>query len=157
MTRAAVAGVVVALLGVAGLVRAQVSPAGGGQPAAAIRVVDAWVRQPVPPSTTAAAYFTVHNTGATADLLQSVVSPIGATTVLHAVVNGRMTADPAGVAIPAHGTFRLSVGSGHAMIEGLRAPLTSGERVPLVLTFQRFGTVTVSARVVGYLDPVPTG
>lgn len=155
MIRAAVAGIVVTVLGIAGLVRAEV-PSGSVAAPPAIQVIDAWVRQPVPPSTTAAAYFTVRNSGSAPDRLLSVASPLGTATVLHAVVNGQMTATANGVVIPAHASFRLSVGSGHAMIEGLRQPLDKGATVPLVLTFQRFGTVSVSARVVGYLDPVPT-
>lgn len=155
MFRAAVAGAVVMLLGVAGLARA--AQTGGAGPApAAIQVVDAWVRQPVPPATEAAAYFTVRNTGATADRLLSVVSPIGSSAVLHTSVDGVMTAEPDGVAVPAHGTLRLAVGAGHVMIEGLYRPVTDGERVPLDITFERFGTVTVDAAVVGYLDPVPS-
>ena len=155
MIRSAVAGAVVTLLGVAGLVRAGVQQGSAPAPAT-IQVVDAWVRQPVPGTSTAAAYFTVRNTGSVPDRLLSVVSPAGSSTVLHAVVDGRMSADPDGVPIPAHGTFTLSVGSGHAMIQGVSRPLAAGAGVPLVLTFQRFGTVTVTARVVGYLDPVPS-
>ncbi|TAM82316.1 MAG: copper chaperone PCu(A)C [Jatrophihabitans sp.] len=155
MTRSVLAGVVVALLGIAGLLRATVTSGASGA-ASSITVLDAWVRQPVPPGTQAAAYFTVRNDGPAADRLLAVASPIGAATVLHAVRNGTMQEVADGVVVPAHGSLRFAVGAGHVMIEGVSRPLTAGEVVPLALTFERFGTVTVDARVVGYLDPAPS-
>jgi copper(I)-binding protein len=159
---AVAAGIAALVIGGAGVVRGsmpQATPAAPSASAAAAPIVvsNAYVRQPVRGSTTAAAYFTVYNTTATPDRLLSVSSGAGATAVLHAYVHGRMTAARDGVAIPAHGSLTLSTGKGHVMIEQLFGPLTVGSSVDLQLTFSRAGTIDVTAPVIGLTAAPPTG
>jgi copper(I)-binding protein len=155
-----VAGVAVAALGAAGLIRAAVplGVSGGGAESASppIVVTGAWVRQPAPPTDAAAGYFTVYNTTATDDRLVSVASGAGATSVLHTIVDGQMTAAANGVVIPAKGKLVLSVGKGPVMIEQLFGPLLPGQSVSLALTFQNAGTIEVSAPVVALGAAPPT-
>ena len=158
---AAVAGMAVAVLGAAGLIRAAVPlPVGGASDATSsslpIVVSGAYVRQPAPPTDAAAAYFTVYNTTGRPDRLESVISGAGATAVLHSVENGRMTVDPSGVTIPAHGKLVLSTGSGHVMIEQLFGTLRPGQSVNLDLTFADAGVITVTAPVIALGAPAPT-
>jgi copper(I)-binding protein len=159
---AAVAGMAVAVLGAAGLIRAAVPlPVGGGGGGATssslpIVVSGAYVRQPASPTDAAAAYFTVYNTAGRPDRLESVISGAGATAVLHSVENGRMTVNPAGVTIPAHGKLVLSTGSGHVMIEQLFGTLRPGQSVNLDLTFADAGVITVTAPVIALGAPAPT-
>jgi periplasmic copper chaperone A len=163
---AVVGGTLIAVLGAAGLVRAAVpqSPAGGGSSIGAstagpIAITGAYVQAPVPPSTTAAAYFTVYNTTAKADRLLSVVTGAGPTAVLHAeTASGAMAAVGAdGVVIPAHGTLKLSVGKGHVMIEHVYGTLKAGQSVNISASFQNAGTVNVVAPVVGLGQSPPGG
>jgi copper(I)-binding protein len=155
-----VSGVVVAAVGVAGMVRGAVpqSVAAGPTPSAAgpIVVTNAYIRPPVPPNTTAAAYFTVYNTTSRDDRLLSVQSGAGATAVLHTVgPGGVMSAVANGVVVPAHGTLVLSAGKGHVMIGQLFGPLKAGETVDLELDFQNAGPIDVVARVIPFSAPAP--
>jgi copper(I)-binding protein len=155
---AVAAGLVAAALGAAGLIRAAVpqSASAGAPPSAPIIVTGAYVRAPVPPTTSAAAYFTVSNTTDKADRLTSVVSGAGESTVLHTTVAGRMTVSPNGVVIPPHGQLVLQAGQGHVMIEKVFGTLRAGDNVNLVLSFDNAGDVNVNARVIaaGALAPV---
>ena len=154
------AGVLVAVVGTAGLVRgAQPLSAGGGSATSQsppIVVTGAYVREPAPPTDAAAAYFTAYNTTDRADRLLSVISGAGRTATLHTIVGGQMVPTPDGVVIPAHGQLVLSVGNGHVMIEQLFGPLKPGQTVNLLLTFANAGPVEVTAPVIALGAPAPT-
>ncbi len=158
---AVAAGVLVAAVGAAGLIRGAVPPAAatGGATAASAPIVvsNAYVRQPAPPTDSAAAYFTVYNTTAKPDRLLSVTSGAGATAVLHATVNGVMQAATDGVVIPAKGSLVLSTGKGHVMIEQLFGKLLPGQNVNLELTFATAGPIDVTAPVIALGAPAPNG
>jgi copper(I)-binding protein len=156
------AGFVVALLGVTGLVRGAMpqSSASGPSTAAAdpIVVSGAYVRAPVPPTKTAAAYFTVHNTTGTPDRLTGVVTGAGASAELHTVgPDGSMSAAANGALIPAHGSLVLSTGKGHVMIEHLYGRLVAGQHVNIELDFSNAGPIDVVAPVIAVGAPAPTG
>jgi periplasmic copper chaperone A len=156
---AAVAGAALVAVGSAGLIRAAVpqAAAAGGTPSAPIVVTNAYVRQPAPPTDAAAAYFTVFNTTGEPDRLVSVTSGAGATSILHATVNGKMKAATNGIVIPAHGSLVLSTGQGHVMIEELFGPLPPGQNVNLELVFATAGPIEVSAPVIALGAPAPGG
>jgi copper(I)-binding protein len=155
-------GVVVAAVGAAGLIRGAVpqssaAAAGGTGADAAIVVTGAYVRAPVPPTQSAAAYFTVYNTTGAADQLLSVATGAGATATLHAEgADGSMTADPNGAVIPAHGHLTLSTGRGHVMIEQLYGQLKPGQHVDLELDFAQAGSIDITAPVIAVGAPVPS-
>jgi periplasmic copper chaperone A len=150
-------GTLVAALGTAGLIRAAVpaATASGNSDAAPIVVTNAYVREPAPPTDAAAAYFTVYNTTSHDDRLTSVTSGAGATSVLHTVVDGQMTAAAQGAVIPAHGSLVLSTGKGHVMIEQLFGKLLPGQNVNLELVFARAGPIDISAPVIALGAPAP--
>ena len=153
------AGVLIAAVGTAGLVRGALPQAGasaGNTGADPIVVSDAFVRPPVPPSQFAAAYFTVYNTTSVPDTLQSVSTGAGATAVLHTIVDGQMTA-VTDATIPAHGSLVLSVDKGHVMIGDLFGPLKAGQTVNLELIFTNAGPVNVVAPVVPFGSTPTTG
>jgi hypothetical protein len=147
-------------VGAAGVIRgAQPLPAGNpGTPSSTPIVVSyAYVRAPAPPTNSAAAYFTVFNTTATPDRLQTVLSGAGAETVLHVeTANGDMVVSAAGPVIPAHGSLVFKAGGGHVMIEGLYGTLKAGQSVSLELQFQNAGIVNVTAPVIALGAPAPT-
>lgn len=157
--QAVLGGCVVAGLGALGLIRGAVplASAGGNSDSQPIVVTNAYVREPAPPTDAAAAYFTVYNTTSQDDRLTSVTSGAGATTVLHTVVNGAMTAAAQGAVIPAHGSLVLSTGKGHVMIEQLFGKLLPGQNVNLELNFAHAGPIDVSAPVIALGAPAPNG
>jgi|KBSSwiStaDraftv2_1062776.scaffolds.fasta_scaffold199134_3 copper(I)-binding protein len=145
MRAAVLAGLLAVALGVAALVRGALpesTPAGpSGDP---IVVTDAWVQAPVPPTKSAAGYFTVtNNTDADVHLV-SVSTSAGATSTLH---TDGMTALSDGAVIPAHGRLVLSTGQGHLMIENLFGDLEAGQRVTMQFTFTGHDPITVTANV----------
>lgn len=149
---------IVAVLGLAGLIRGavpQTAVSAGGAATDPIVVSGAYVREPASPDV-AAAYFTVYNTTGTADALTSVVSGAGEDAVLHADTNGSMTVTAGGLPVPAHSSVTLSPGKGHVMIEHLLGPLRPGQYVNLQLTFAKAGPVNVSAPVIAINAPAPT-
>jgi periplasmic copper chaperone A len=148
---AVASAVVVALIGVGGLVAGQTSTgaadaAGPGR----VSVVDAYVRAPVPPTKLAAGYFTVYNTTSQPDRLLSVQTGAGATATLHVEGAGGAMATMSGngVDVPAHGRFTLSTGKGHVMIGDLFGPVVAGQTVDMTLQFQHAGTINVVAPVI---------
>lgn len=148
----------VALVGAAGLVRGalpQATPASASPAGAPMVVSGAYVREPAN-GINAAAYFTVYNTTADADVLTTVNSGAGAETTLHADTDGSMSASAAGLTIPAHGSVTLSPGKGHAMIEKLYGALKPGQTVNLQLDFAKAGEVLVTAPVIAISAPAPT-
>jgi hypothetical protein len=120
-------------------------------------VSDVYARAPAPPTDAMAAYFTVVNTTGQSDRLLSAVSNAGASAVLHDTVSGRMQVVAGGVVIPAHGRIVLATGQGHVMIQKLYGTIRAGQTIRLTLTFQRAGTIVVSAPVIGLAAPAPTG
>jgi copper(I)-binding protein len=154
---ALVAGLLVAALGVAGLVRGSVpqSSASGSSAAAPIVVTNAYVRPPpVPADGTATAYFTIYNTTGTPDTLQSVVTGAGASAVLQVISGGQLRL-VTGLEVPAHGSVSLAAGTGRAVISGLFGTLEPGQSVNLELTFARAGPIDVTATVIGVTAPAP--
>ena len=157
-----IVGALIAGVGTAGLVRAAIAqppaPSAAASATGPIVVTNAYVRQPVPPSHTAAAYFTIYNTTTSTDRLLSVETGAGATAVLHATNrNGSMTVTPSGTVIRAHAKLVLAPGHGHVMIQHVYGTLSPGQHVNLELDFQRAGPVHVVARVISYLAPIPGG
>ena len=153
----AVAGVV-AVVGLAGLIRGAVplAAAGGGGSASSsagvpIVVTNAYVREPASPDV-AAAYFTISNTTGTDDTLISVDSGAGKETALH---NSSMAEMTGGLRLPAHSSVTLSPGNGHVMIENLLGPLQPGQTVNLQLTFAHNIPLIVEAPVIAINAPAP--
>lgn len=156
---AAVGGVLVVALGAAGLIRGAVpqssstGPSGPVVHGPPVVVSNAYVRPPVPPNTSAAAYFTVDNETGQADRLVSVTSGASEMAMLHTA--GMTTSGP--LVIPAHGRVQLSTGHGHVMLMHVFGTLKPGQTVSLQLTFEHAGTVSVAARVIAVGAPDPTG
>ncbi len=117
---------------------------------AQVKVENAWARATPPGATIAAGYLTVRNSAATADRLVAASSPAAAKVEPHVTVKdgdiSRMR-PVTGYDIPAHGAFELKPGGAHLMLLDLKAPLKEGDRVPLVLRFQRSGEVKAELQV----------
>ena len=135
---------VVALLALTG--PSVLGAAGGG-----ITVTDARVRM-VPPNTTMAQMsLVVHNQSTRDRKLVGAHSPLATAVELHARLTEaaddlRMREIP-DIAIAAHGEVALTPRGLHLMLIGLKQPLSEGEIVPVILTFDGGGTVRVDAVV----------
>lgn len=123
------------------------------QPAPAIEVRDAWARATAPRQSSGAIYATFVNSGPD-DRLTSVGTDRAEMAALHSseTVNGvarmRMASD---LVIPAGSTVEFAPSGTHVMLEGLKAPLVTGQTLSLELRFAKAGTrnVTVSVAAAG--------
>ncbi len=112
-----------------------------------------WSNPAPPVATVGAVYFTLANTGAKADRLTGISSPIARQVEIHdsRVLQGTMQMrSVAFVESPAGTTVKIEPGGLHVMLVGLTRPLTPGMEFPLSLTFRDSGVlkvvVTVRAR-----------
>jgi len=115
-----------------------------------LRIDRPFARATPPGAKTAAVYFTIDNAGNTTDRLLRASTPIAGGVVLHqmAQTGGMMTmrAVPSLEIIPG-GRLELAPGGYHLMLIDLKQPLKTGDRFPLVLTFEQTGTVTTTVWV----------
>ncbi len=121
---------------------------GDGGPVA----VEVWARPTAPGAETAAFYFELGNDGSAPDRLIGAESPACTSTMLHrsSMADGVMSMQPATddeLTVAPAGTVMFEPGGLHVMCMGLLDPLVEGESVPLVLTFETAGSLTLSADV----------
>ena len=115
-------------------------------------VSDPWSQELPPNAPTVAAYFVIHNTGATPDRLLSAETPVADKAELHEhVMQGalmKMQQVPS-VAVPAKGDLTFAPMAYHVMLLGLkdRSVLADGKQFPLTLTFEKAGKVQVDVSV----------
>ena len=147
MRTSLIAGLLAVALGLAGLIRGSVPQSTGDQGPQGVSVVNAWIAAPVPPNTTAAAYFTVYNNTDSDVQLLKVTTSAGASNVLHTIVGGVMTAQDGGVLIKARSSLVLSVGEGHVMIDQLFGKLNVGDLISMELTFADLAPIDVTGKV----------
>lgn len=117
---------------------------------AQIRVENAWSRATPPGVTVGVGYMTLHNDSPMADRLIGGESPAAQKVETHVTVRDGDIAHMrpvTGYDIPANGTFELGPGGAHLMLTGLKAPLKAGDRVPLVLKFERAGELKADLHV----------
>lgn len=116
-----------------------------------ITVSNVWTRATPPNARAGGGFAVIENKGAEEDRLVSVASDIAESTELHemtvsdGVMKMREMAD--GITVPASGTLELKPGGFHVMFMGLKAPLKQGELVPVTLTFEKAGSVTLDFKV----------
>ena len=122
-----------------------------GQPGASdIELSNAWAR-PTVGQAPAAVYVTIDNKGGSADRLAGAFTDHAAMAMVHQneVVNGVARMRMAGeINVPAGDRIEMVPGGTHIMLQGLRAPLKTGDRFDLVLRFKQSGDKTVKVAVV---------
>ncbi|HVF83970.1 MAG TPA: copper chaperone PCu(A)C [Sphingomicrobium sp.] len=112
--------------------------------------VQGWARATIAGQNGSAAYLTIHNAGPGADRLLAVTTPTAASATLHnsTSVGGVMRMRGAGPQAIAHGQLlRMRSGGLHVMLNGVKAPLRAGARLPLTLRFERAGLVRTSVPI----------
>jgi periplasmic copper chaperone A len=115
-----------------------------------LSVSDAHARATPPGATVGAIYFTIKNSGATVDALESVSTPAARNVQLHvtALVNGVMQMrEVKTVECPAGATVKAESGGLHVMLIGLTAPLTLGTTLDVSLKFHAAGVLALKVPV----------
>ncbi len=123
--------------------------------------VSAWARATPPGVGVGAAYVAIENRGAADDRLVGAATPAARSVMLHETVEqdgiARMRPLDA-VSLPAAGGVEMKPGGIHMMLMDLLGPLKEGETVPLTLSFETAGEVTVELTIapIGADGPMET-
>ena len=114
-----------------------------------VTVENPWARPTPPQAKLAAGYLTVLNAGG-ADRLLGASSPAAARVEMHVTQKDgeifRMR-EVTGFDVPARGRLELKPAGAHLMFVEVRRPFREGEKVPVVLRFERAGEVKIELAV----------
>ena len=117
---------------------------------AQVKIENAWARATPPGATLAVGYMTIRNGLGAFDRLIAVSSPAAAKVEMHVTVQdgevSRMREVKA-YEVPARGTLELAPGGSHLMLVDIKAPFKAGDKVPLVLRFEKAGEVKTQLAV----------
>lgn len=134
-----------------------------GEAPAAAKAGDIQVLQPfarATPAKVGGVFMMLRNGGGNADRLIKAASPVAASVELHTHVKDgdAMRMRPVeNIPVPANGQTALEPGGYHIMLIDLRQPLKEGASIPLTLTFETAGAVTLQVPVVKAGAPAPMG
>jgi len=96
-------------------------------------------------------FVTIRNTGTSDDRLVSVSSPLAGRAEIHemAMANDvmKMRKLNDGIVVPAGQTVELSPGGLHFMFFNVKKPFAEGDKVPVTLTFEKAGEVSIELPV----------
>ncbi|WP_405615495.1 MULTISPECIES: copper chaperone PCu(A)C [unclassified Streptomyces] len=109
-----------------------------------LKVSGAFIPRPV--GDMASGFFTVTNSGDTADKLTSVTSDISDDITIHETKDQKMRQVDS-FDIPAEGELTLDRGGNHLMFMGLKKELEEGQRVTVELRFDKTGPMKVDLPV----------
>ena len=116
-----------------------------------ITITGAFSRATLPNAPVGGGFLTLTNAGSVDDVLVSASAPIAAETQLHEMaMEGdvmKMRQLKEGIPVPAGQTVTLAPGGLHIMFMGLNGPIVEGQSIPVTLTFQQAGTVTLDMAV----------
>lgn len=120
--------------------------------AADIMVQDPYARSSAMMATSGAAFMQIMNHGESDDRLIGAASPVAEMVQLHTHKedeNGvmRMIHVEEGFPVAAGETLMLARGGNHVMFMGITEPFEQGDMIPLTLTFEKAGDITVEVPV----------
>lgn len=121
----------------------------GQNQAPKIVISDAWAR-PTRGDAPGAVYVTIENNGGSDDRLVGVMTDHAAMAMVHQteLSNGVARMRMAGeINVPAGNRIKMVPGGTHIMLQGLRAPLKTGDRFQMVLKFRESGDEKVTVKV----------
>ncbi len=126
-----------------------------------LSLTDLWTRATPPKAPTAGGFLTIENSGAEADRLTGVASPIADRVEIHEMTTKDgtmiMRQAEAGVEIPAGETVALAPGGFHIMFIDLKETLVEGGEVPVTLTFEKAGSIDTFLHVLSIGARGPEG
>ena len=117
---------------------------------AQVTIDNAWARATPPGATMAVGYMTIRNGLGAFDRLIAVSSPAAAKVEMHVTVqDGQVSRmrEVKAYEVPAKGSFALAPGGAHLMLVDIKAPLRAGDKVPLLLRFEKAGAVKTELAV----------
>lgn len=126
--------------------------------AAPLEVKDAWTRDTVGGTASAAVFMTIRSP--TADRLLSASTPVARKTDLMTMQGGGGAMEMAylkGIDIPANTPVSLNASGLHVWLAGLAQPLRAGQRFLLTLRFEKAGERTVEVSVIAPAAAPPAG
>jgi len=119
---------------------------------AQVGIENPWMRATAPGAKVAGGFMTVHNMGQVPDRLVAASSPVAEGVELHTHIKQGSTMkmrQVPGFDVPANGRFVLKPGGAHLMFINITRPLKQGERIPVILEFEKAGKVTAEYAVGG--------
>lgn len=134
------------------LMAAQCNPSAASQAAGPKITILKPYAQPASAGGTGVVYLTLHNEGNSPDTLLGITSAVAATAELHETKidpnNDMVKMSPlAKVDLPAGASVSLEPGGIHIMLTNLKRDLKVGDKVEVILNFEKTGTLTVDAGV----------
>ena len=126
-----------------------------------LEISSAFTRATLPNAPVAGGFLTIKNTGAEDDRLVSASAAIAKDTQIHEmamegdVMKMRELQD--GLVIPAGQTVTLAPGGYHLMFMGLNGAIAEGATVPVTLTFEKAGEVSLDLVAAGSAADAPEG
>jgi copper(I)-binding protein len=115
-----------------------------------VEISDPWMRATAPGQKTAAGYMTIRNKSKQPERLVGGASEAAAKVQTHVSMKDgdiiRMR-EVEGYDIPANGSYELKPNGSHLMLVDIKRPLKEGERIPVVLKFEKSGEVKVDFEV----------
>lgn len=118
---------------------------------AKLTVEGAWAAATPEGVAVSAGYMTVSNPTGVQDRITAAAMPKAGVTELHVMeMEGgamKMRTAQGGVVVPANGKAEFAPGGTHLMFLQLKEPLKVGEKVPVTLTFENAGPMTVDFEV----------
>jgi copper(I)-binding protein len=117
---------------------------------AQVTVEQPWARATAPGARVAGGYMLIRNAGSAADRLVSASSPAAEKVETHVHINDNgvmKMREVKGYDVPAGGSFELKPGGAHLMFMEIRKPFVEGEKIPVVLKFEKAGEVKVDFHV----------
>ncbi len=124
-----------------------------------LEISQPWTRATPPRAPTGGGYVTITNTGSEPDRLVAASTDIAGMTEIHemSMDGGVMKMRPVGegITIAPGETVVLGPGGLHIMMMKLKGPIAKGESVPVTLTFEKAGDVTLQfvAAPIGAKEP----
>ena len=124
-----------------------------------LTVSSAFTRATLPNAPVAGGFLTLTNNGTQDDTLIAVETPVAKVGQIHEMaMEGdvmKMRQLPDGLVIPAGETVVLEPGGYHLMFMGLTGPIAEGAAVPVTLTFEKAGTITLDLIAAGSAADAP--
>jgi periplasmic copper chaperone A len=124
-------------------------------------ISQAWSRATPNGAKIGGGYLTIENKGSAPDRLIGCSSDLAGTVQVHemTVINGVMKMRPldGGLTIDPGKTVKLAPGGYHLMLMELKGPLKQGDKLPVLLEFEKAGKVQVSLDVAGIGAQAPAG
>ena len=112
-----------------------------------VSIENAWARATAPGARLAAGYMTIRNAGAP-DRLVGASSPAAERVEMHVTRrDGEVSRMRQVQAYDVKRSFELKPGGAHLMFVNIKAPFTEGQRIPVVLRFEKGGEVKAEFHV----------